>query len=90
MLAQVETAAELSAQQLGAFAIALAITLAVIAWLVKDRARIITDRDAERTANRSLSDRLVDQAERMIPVLDRGARAIEDAVRTLDRQDRAR
>ncbi len=101
LLAQVDTAAELTVQQLGAFAIALLVCFAAIAWLIRDRAattvahgvecaRLIADRDAERAANRELSSGLVDQAERLIPVLDRGARAIEDAARLLDRQERGR
>ena len=101
MWAQVDTAADLTAQNFGAFAVAMLLALAAVAWLIRDRSstlqaasaerdRLIADRDVERAANRELSARLVDQAERLIPVLDRGARAIEDTARLLDRQDRVR
>lgn len=81
-------------ESLGALGGIVVICLAVIAWLIRDRARIIADRDAERAITRAitseLSGRLVDHAERTTPVLDRTARALEAATLTMDRLDRER
>lgn len=81
---------ELSVQQFGAYAVALLLCLGGLVWLARDRARIIADRDAERAANTALSARLVDQAERIVPVLERGAHVMEDVTRFLDRLERDR
>jgi len=49
---------------------ALVLALGVILWLTRQLT-------AERKANRELSDRLVDQAERMIPVLTANTAELE-------------
>lgn len=68
-------------ERLGVAGIVAVILLGVIGWLIRDRNRLIADRDAERERNRSMADRLVATMERVIPVLDRTERA-------LDRQER--
>lgn len=64
-------------ERLGTAGIVAVILLGVIVWLVKDRARIITDRDAERVKAEALAERLVSTIERVIPVLDRAERALD-------------
>lgn len=75
---------------LGPFAAAALLGLAAITWLIRDRARIIADRDHEREVTREQSERLVAQAERSIPVLERTGAALEAATRAIDRQERTR
>ena len=70
-------------ERLGTAGIVAVILLGVIYWLVKDRARIIADRDAERVKADTLADRLVSTIERVIPVLDRAERALDRRERDL-------
>lgn len=69
---------------------ALVLALAVIAWLVKDRARVIADRDAERAHRQQQADRMLAQAERLIPVLEHATQVIEATGEELRRARDAR
>lgn len=64
---------------------ALVLALAAIAWLIKDRARIIADRDAERAARETLHDRLLATTERLVPIIEQGTQVIEATTRELER-----
>lgn len=52
-----------------------------ITWLVKDRARIVTQRDEGLERERNLYDRIITQHEKLVPLIERLARE-------LDRRDR--
>lgn len=54
----------------GAWGVCLILTLGAITWLVRQLA-------AERAANRDLTERLITQAEKSIPLLERTAAALE-------------
>ena len=60
---------------------ALVLALGAIAYLVKQLAE-------ERKARNEMAERLVDQAEKVIPVLEANTRALDDCSRHLDRLDR--
>ena len=87
MLTQVDPA---TWERLGTAGIVAVIMAAAIAWLIRDRLRVLADRDKERQRNQDLSDRLVEQAERIVPVIERNAAALEQATRHMERLERDR
>lgn len=73
------------------FGFAGVLAAGIIGWLLKDRTRLKAEYDAdiaahreqldlERKANRELYDRIIAQQERMAPILERAAHALEHAV----------
>lgn len=77
--------------QFGPFAICFVLMAAAIGWLLRDRTRTKANYDAdvqahreqldlERKANRDLYDRIIAQQDRMAPLLEQTARALDHAV----------
>lgn len=89
-LAAATGSTEQAIASLGPFAAAALLGLGAITWLIRDRARIITDRDSERAITRAQSERLITQAERVVPVLERTVAALEASTKALDRAERDR
>lgn len=77
MILLAETVDPSTFERLGTAGIVAVILLAAIGWLIKDRAAIRAERDAERRRSEAVADRLVQTIERVLPMLDRVERALD-------------
>lgn len=87
ILAQLDPA---TLERLGTAGIVAVLMAAGITWLIRDRWRVVADRDRERQRSHELGERLVEQAERVVPVIERNAAALERATRCIERLERDR
>ena len=65
--------------QFGPWGASLAVLAAAIGWLLRDRSRLLrTIKDGE-DRERALYDRIIDQGDKLGPLIERNTRAIERA-----------
>ena len=71
--------------QFGPWGAALAVLAGAIVWLLRDRARLLTDIDERDARERALYDRIIAQGDHIAPVLVENTEALCRAIRTIDR-----
>lgn len=73
-------AADSGGIDVGAALVSYGVAAPFVAWLIWQNRSTSNQLEAERKANRELYDRIIAQQERMAPILEQAARALDHAV----------